>query len=247
MALVVEPAPDREDRLVLLSGVRPVGHVEAVGDGAHRRQRFRIEPKETGEAILADEGDTREALQEEIAFGPLHRARRRSLVGVTVEDHGKARRRRDERRPREVILDDRDVDAAALEKLPDRPGLGENAAEGDVRDRVDGDVRERLFHLGAHDQGRARITAVADEIAHAKLDRRRPLRPEDGIAQENVSDGGVAGQARVTKSLLCLHWLYWRFAARQRMPMRFDDGGRASVRSGYPSLRLSAVRLLKRV
>ena len=200
MALVVEPAADRKNRLVLRAGARPVGHVEAVGNGAHRRTRIRIIGAETGEAVLADEGETREALQEEIPLGPLHRARRRLLVGVAMQDDGEPGRRGDERRRWQVILDDRDIDAAALQKLADRPGLGEIAAEGDVRDRIDGDARERLVHLGAHDQGRARIAATADEVAHAELDRRRALRPEHRIPQQDVGDFRLTRHQRTRNS-----------------------------------------------
>ncbi len=59
VALVVERASDRENRLVLCARARPVAHVEAVGDGAHRRAGAGKILPEAREAILADEGETR--------------------------------------------------------------------------------------------------------------------------------------------------------------------------------------------
>ncbi len=133
---------------------------------------------EATEAILADEGQACEALEFELPLGPLQSAGRRLLIRVAVENDREPRGRRDHRRRRQMVLDHGDIDAAPLEALSDRPGLGEIAAEGDVVDGLDFDALERLVHLRADDQRRARIAARAYEVAHAKLDRRRAFRPE---------------------------------------------------------------------
>ena len=149
---------------------------------------------ETAETVLAHERETREATELEIPLGALERARRRFLVGVTVQDDREPRRGRHDGRSRQVVLDHCNVCAPTLEEFPDRPRLGEVAAEGDLRDGVDGDALERFVDRGTDDGRRAPMAAVTNEVAHAKLDRRRAFRPEDRIAQEDIGDGRTSGQ-----------------------------------------------------
>ena len=60
---------------------------------------------------------------------PVKRARRRLDIGVGLQNHTRSRGQRNERRRRQMIFNDREIDAAAPQQLGHTPRLAEIAAE----------------------------------------------------------------------------------------------------------------------
>ena len=196
VALALERAADAEDHAILGSLVRPIGHIQSIGDAADRRAHAReICAKAIG-AGVADKGEAGEPPQLRAADGSGERARWALHVGVAMQNHRDARSRRDARRSRQMIFDDREIDPAAPQEPSDAPGFGQIPPDHKVRHGLDLDPLERPHHFRTDDQGRARIAAVTDEVAHAELDRARKLRTEIRAAQEDVGDGRVARHGR---------------------------------------------------
>ena len=144
------------------------------------------------QGVFADEGEAGKPAQLLPAHGPVQRARRRLHIGVGVQNHPRPRGQRDERGRRQVIFDDRKVDAAAPEKPRDAPGFAKIAANAWIGNRRDLDALERPVHRRANDERRARMPAVQHEVSDAKLDRGRKPRPEMRVAQQDVGDFRLA-------------------------------------------------------
>ena len=147
---------------------------------------------EAVQGVFTDEGEAGEPAQLVPAHGPVKRALRRLHVGVGVQDHPRPRGQRDQGRGRQMIFDNRKVDAAAPEKPRDAPGFPKIAANAWIGNRRDFDALEGPIHRRANDERRARIAAVQHEVANAKLDRSRKPRPEMRVAQQDVGDFRLA-------------------------------------------------------
>ena len=91
-----------------------------------------------------------------------------------------------------MIFDNREIDAAAPQQLGDAPRFPEIAADPRIGNRGDLDALEGLVHRRAHDQRRARISAVDDQVANAEFDRRCKPRPEMRIAQHHIGNFWLA-------------------------------------------------------
>ena len=107
---------------------------------------------------------------------------------------------RDECGRRQMVFDNGEIDAAALEKPRDAPGFPQIAADARIRNRRDLEALEGLIHRRANDQGRAPISAVNDEVADAKFDRRGKPRPEMRIAQHDIGNFRLARHRHIRKS-----------------------------------------------
>ena len=116
-----------------------------------------------------------------------------------MQNHPRSRGQRDERRRRQMIFDNGEIDAAAPQQLGDAPRFPEIAADSGIGNRRDLDALERLVHRRADDQGRARISAVDDQVANAKLDRRGKPRPEMRIAQHDIGNFRLARHHHIRK------------------------------------------------
>ena len=116
-----------------------------------------------------------------------------------MQNHPRSRGQRDERRRGQMIFDDREIDAATPQQLGDAPGFPEIAADSGIRNRRDLDAFERLINRRADDQRRARISAVNDQVANAKLDRGGKPRPEMRIAQHDIGNFRLARHHHIRK------------------------------------------------
>ena len=188
MALVPERPAHAEDRPVLGSRRRPGLHVEPVGDGALGGAHTREIGAELAQGVFADEGEAGKQTQLLAAEGAVKRARRRFYIGVGMQNNPRSRGQRDERRRGQMIFDDREIDAAAPQQLGDTPGFAEIAADSGIGNRCDLDALEWLVHGRADDQRRACISAMNNQVAHAKLDRSGKPRPEMRIAQHDIGN-----------------------------------------------------------
>ena len=91
-----------------------------------------------------------------------------------------------------MIFDDGQIDAATPKQLGDAPGFPEIAADSGIGNCRDLDAVERLVHRRADHQRRARISAMNDQIANAKLDRSGKPRAEMRIAQHDIGNFRLA-------------------------------------------------------
>ncbi len=132
--------------------------------------------------------------------GPVKRVRRRFHIGVGMQNHPRSRGQRDERRRGQMIFDNGEIDAATPQQLGDAPGFPEIAADSGIRNRCDLDAIEGLVHRRADHQGRARISAVNDQIANAKLDRSGKPRAEMRIAQHDIGNFRLARHSPHSKA-----------------------------------------------
>ena len=98
-----------------------------------------------------------------------------------------------------MIFDDREIDAAAPQQLGDTPRFPEIAADSGIGNRRDLDALEGLVDRRAHNQRRARISAVNDQVANAKLDRSGKPRPEMRIAQHHIGNFRLARHHHIRK------------------------------------------------
>ena len=220
VALGLERAADGEDHPVFGGLAPPIGHIQSVGDGSHGRAHAReIRAKPVG-AILADEGEAGELPQLLAAHGSIERARRRLLVGVAVQNHRNARSQRDDGRGRQVVFDNGEIDAATLQEPGDAPGLSQIAGDRGVGNRCDLDAVERLVNRRANDQGRARMSAVKNEVANAEFDRGGQPRPEMRVAQQDVGDSRLTRHHRAQKNLTDKPDPRSRSCARPLCPLR---------------------------
>ena len=117
-----------------------------------------------------------------------------------MQNHRRSRGQRDERRRGKVIFDNGEIDAATPKKLGDAPGLPDVATDRRVRDRRNFDAVERLVHRRANDQGRARISAVKNQVTNAEFDRSGEPRPEMCVSQQDVGDFRLARHHHIRNS-----------------------------------------------
>ena len=171
---------------------RPVLHVEPVGDGALGGELPRKIGAELTQSVFADKREARERTHLLTSERPVKRVLRRFHIGVGMQNHPRARGQSDERRRRQMIFDNREIDAAAPQQLADAPRFPEIANDSRIRNCCDFDPIEGLVHRRADHQGRACISAVDDQIANAKLDRSRKPRAEMRIAQHDIGNFRLA-------------------------------------------------------
>ena len=98
-----------------------------------------------------------------------------------------------------MIFDNGEIDATTPQQLGDAPGFPEIAAESGIGNCRDLDAVERLVHRRADHQRGAGISAVDDQIANAKLDRRGKPRPEMRVAQHHIGNFGLARHHHIQK------------------------------------------------
>ena len=199
VALVPQRPAHAEDRPVLGLCRRPVLHIEPVGDGALGGALPREIGAEPAQGVFADEGEAGKLTHLLAPESPVKRARRRFHIGVGMQNHPRSRGQRDERRRGQMIFDNGEIDAATPQQLGDAPGFPEIAADSGDRNRRDLDAFERLVHRRADDQGRARISAVNDQVANAKLDRSGKPRAEMRIAQHDIGNFRLARHHHIRK------------------------------------------------
>ena len=180
MTFVPERAAHAEDRPVLRFGRRPGLHVEAVGHGALKRAKPWEISAELAQGILADEGEAGKPTHLLAPEGSIKPARRRLDIGVGLQNHPRSRGQRDERRRRQMIFDNGEIDAAAPQQLRDAPRFSEIAADSGIGNRRDLDALERLVHRRADNQRRCA------HIGYERPSRERKARPKRQAAARNA-------------------------------------------------------------